>query len=230
MTGEPDPALTGITGFPSIARMASKGNTLATLVSAFAFAFSGVSFYETVLKQTNLKVYVTDTLSYTRDPYGGYEVIVLPLTIANSGAHDGAVVTLELSVRNIESGRSETFSSAYTADAQYFGGRDDVASRVKRPKLPFSPLSISGRGAYAGTILFYSPDGRDGRDHKVLIEPQSKVELTLRILTPPPDGWIDRLLTTAYKPIKLTGEIGAFLPGALYAGDTVRVRLSQPSP
>src|SRR6516225_11174603 len=108
MTAQPDSELSGMAGFPSISRIAAKGTKLATMVSAFAFAFSAVSFYETVLKQANLKVYVTDTLSYTRDPYGGYEVVAVPLTIANSGARDGAVITLELDVKDVESGKSET--------------------------------------------------------------------------------------------------------------------------
>lgn len=228
MAAQPDPTLTGMGGFPSIARTASKGNKLATLVSAFAFAFSAVSFYETVLKQANLKIYVTDTLSYTRDPYGNYEVIALPVTIANSGARDGAVVTLQLTVKNIETGRSEVLQSAYTADAQYFGGRDDVANRVKRPKLPFAPLSITGRSAFAGTILFYTAEGRDGREQKALIEPKSKVELTLRVLTPPPDSWLERRFFASPEPIMLRGEIGGFLPGALYSGDTVKIRLTPP--
>src|SRR5215470_7173458 len=100
MATQADSTLSDMTGFPGISRLAYKGTKLATLVSAFAFAFSSVSFYETVLKQANLKVYVTDTLSYTRDPYGNYEVIALPVTIANSGARDGAVVTLQLTVKN----------------------------------------------------------------------------------------------------------------------------------
>ncbi len=228
MAGQPDPALSGMTGFPSIARMASKGSKLATLVSAFAFAFSAVSFYETVLKQAILKVYVTDTLAYTRDPYGGYEVIALPVTIANGGARDGAVISLALDVKHLESGRTETFTSAYTADAQYFGGRDDVANRIKRPKLPFAPLAITGRSAFAGTILFYAPESREGRDQKVLIEPKSKIEMTLRVVTAPPEGWLDRLLFTSPLPIKLAGEIGGFLPGALYVGETVKIRLTPP--
>lgn len=229
MTGQQDtPGLLGMAGFPSIARLAIKGNKLATLVSAFAFAFSAVSLYETVLKQPNIKVFVTDTLSYTRDPYGSYEVIAVPMTIANSGARDGAVVTIELDVTNVETGRTETLTSSYTADALYFGGRDDVANRVKRPKLPFAPLSISGRSAFSGSILFYSAEGRDGRDAKPLIEPKAKIEMTLRTLVPSPDGWLDRLQFSRAAPIKLTGDVGTFLPGALYAGDTVKIRLSQP--
>jgi hypothetical protein len=228
MAAQPDPSLSGMASFPSLARMAAKGNRLATVVSAFAFAFSAVSFFETVLKQANLRVYVTDTLSYTRDPYGGYEVIALPVTIANSGARDGAVVTLQLAVKNLETGRSETLASTYTADSQYFGGRDDVANRVRRPKLPFAPLAIIGRSAYAGTILFYTADGHDGRDQKMLIEPKSKIEMTLSILAPPPAGWIDRHFFALPAPITLAGEVGPFLPGALLVGDTVKIRLAEP--
>ena len=183
-------------GFPHIARMAARGNRLATLVSAFAFAFSAVSFYETVLKQPNLRVYVTDTLAYTRDPWGGYEVVAVPLTIANSGARDGAVITLELDVKNVDTGKAETFTSAYTADAQYFGGSDDVAKRIKRPKLPFAPLSIAGRGAFAGVILFYSEEGS-----AKLVEPNSKLELTLRVLTRAADGWLEAMFLA--KPARI---------------------------
>jgi hypothetical protein len=227
---EAQPGLIGVTGFPHIARLASRGARLATLVSAFAFAFSAVSFYETVLKQANLKVYVTDTISYTRDPYGGYEVIALPITIANGGARDGAVVTLQLKVKNLDTGQTETLASTYTADAQYFGGREDVANRVKRPKLPFAPLAISGRSAYAGTILFYTADGRQPTDANALIGPSSKVEMTLTGIEARPTDWLDQLFSSPPEPITLTGKVDEFLVGALYVGDTARIRLSQPWP
>jgi len=218
-----EPPAPGMIGFPHIARMAARGNRLATLVSAFAFAFSAVSFYETVLKQPNLRVYVTDTLAYTRDPWGGYEVIAVPLTIANSGARDGAVITLELDVKNVESGKSETFTSAYTADAQYFGGSDDVAKRIKRPKLPFAPLSIAGRGAFAGVILFYSGEGS-----AKLVEPNSKVELTLRVLTRAADGWLEAMFLAKPARIALQAQVANFLPGALLVGDMARMHLLAP--
>ena len=223
MTSASEPPASGMIGFPHIARMAARGNRLATLVSAFAFAFSAVSFYETVLKQPNLRVYVTDTLAYTRDPWGGYEVVAVPLTIANSGARDGAVITIELDVKNVESGNSETFTSAYTADAQYFGGSDDVAKRIKRPKLPFAPLSIAGRSAFAGVILFYSGEGS-----AKLIEPNSKLELTLRVLTRAPDGWLEAMFLAKPARIALQAQVANFLPGALLVGDMARMRLLTP--
>ena len=223
MPSASEPPAPGMIGFPHIARMAARGNRLATLVSAFAFAFSAVSFYETVLKQPNLRVYVTDTLAYTRDPWGGYEVVAVPLTIANSGARDGAVITLELDVKNVESGKSETFTSAYTADAQYFGGSDDVAKRIKRPKLPFAPLSIAGRGAFAGVILFYSGEGS-----AKLVEPNSKVELTLRVLTRAADGWLEAMFLAKPARIALQAQVANFLPGALLVGDMARMHLLAP--
>ena len=206
--------------------MAARGSKLATLVSAFAFAFSAVSLYETVIKQAQLKVYVTNTLLYTRDPYVGSEVIAVPITISNSGAREGAVVTLELDVKQLDSGRTELFSSTYTADAQYFGGHDDVTARIKRPKAPFAPLSIVGRSAYTGTILFYPKKDRE-TGQKPLIEGKSKIEMVLRVITLSPQGWLDRLLFSVPRPIKLAGEVDGFLPGALYVGETAKVRLSE---
>ena len=224
---QPQDNLSGISGFPSLARMAGRSGRLTTLVSAFALAFSAASFYETVLKQARIKVYVTDTISYTRDPYGGYEVFAVPVTIANTGARDGAIVTLTLTVKNLEKGTTETLASEYTADAQYFGGRDDVAARVKRPKQPFAPLAILGRSAWAGTILFYAKEGRGAEDARMLAVPQANLAMTLTVQSPVPDGWLDRTFYAPPETVSLTGKVGVFLPGALYAGDTVRVRLAK---
>jgi hypothetical protein len=223
---QPQDGLSGMTGFPNLARIATRGGKVATLVSAFALAFSAASFYETVLKQARIKVYVTDTISYTRDPYGGYEVFAVPVTLANTGARDGAIVTLTLTVKNLATGKSETLSSEYTAEAQYFAGRDDVAARVKRTKQPFAPLAILGRSAYAGTILFYTKEGKSAEDARLLVVPQANVEMTLTVQSPAPDSWLDRTFYSPPSSVTLTGKVGGFLPGALYAGDNVRVRLT----
>src|SRR5258706_8402270 len=84
-------------------------------------------------------------------------VLAVPLTIANGGARDGAVISLQLDVKNPATGQTERFKSAFMADAQYFGSRDDVAARLKRPKLPFAPLSVAGRTSLNRTILFFLP-------------------------------------------------------------------------
>jgi hypothetical protein len=136
---------------------------------------------------------------------------------------------LQLKVRNVESGKTETLESTYTADAQYFGGKDDVASRIKRPKMPFAPLAIAGPRAYAGTILFYTAEGRAPTDLGTLIGPGSRVEMTLSLVSAEPSDWLDQLFAAPPAPISLKGKVDDFLVGALYAGDTARIRLAHPA-
>ena len=116
----PDPSLgSGMTSFPSIARMAGRGSRLATIVSAFAFAFSGVSFYETVLKRPALAMYVPPVMHYARDSGGDIEVFSLPVTIANDGARTGTVLSLELEVDNLAEGaepKTKRYYSAYLGE------------------------------------------------------------------------------------------------------------------
>ena len=127
-------------------KTAARGRTgwLNIAVSGAALLASVVSLWESTLKQPDLKVYVADNIYYTRDPWGGYEVVVVPVTIQNSGARDDAVIALQLDVTTA-TGTTERFFGTYTADAQYFGSSDDVTTRKRRPKQPFAPLSVSGR-------------------------------------------------------------------------------------
>ena len=194
---------------------------MTTLVSGAALLASGVSLWESTLKQPDLKVYVTDNLSYTRDPWGGYEVIAVPLTIANGGARDGAVIALGLEVKGA-GGVTETFASAYTVDASYFGSSDDVTARRRRPKSPFAPLSIAGRGAYTGTVLFYPAEYRE----KKVVEPKSRIDMTLHVTTPRADGFIERVLSKAPASIALAADVPNFLPGGLLSGDMARLKVT----
>ena len=112
----PDPSLTGMASFPNIARMATRGNRLATVVSAFAFAFSGVSFYETVMKQPRLQVYVPPVLHYGQDGGGDVELFAVPVTIANDGARTGTVLSMELTALNKATKVQNRFYAAYFGD------------------------------------------------------------------------------------------------------------------
>src|SRR5499427_3010785 len=134
------------------------GKAAATVISAVALLFSGFSLWETSLKQAELNVYVTGVVGYERDlsaddyilPAGGFEVFSVPITIANSGARDGAVLALQLDATNPRTGMTGRFEATYTADAAYFAN-----TGAKRPKTPFSALVIAGRSAWTGTVLFY---------------------------------------------------------------------------
>src|SRR5262245_39913455 len=99
---------------------------LPTAISAMALLGSALSLWESTFKQADIKLYVSDNIYYTRDPWGSYEVLIVPVTLANRGARDGAVLSLALDVKNSTSGKTKRFKSTYMAEAQYFGGRDDV--------------------------------------------------------------------------------------------------------
>jgi hypothetical protein len=198
------------------------GGWIPAVVSGIALLGSLYSMWETTLKQAAIDFYVSENIQYTRDPYGGFDVLAVPVTIVNGGARDGAVLSLQITVKNLTSGKTETFKSAYTADAQYFGGRDDVAQRIKRPKVPFAPLSVSGRGAYTGTILFYSREGGE----KYQIDAGSQLEMTVNLVTLPPDNQIDRMLTEIPKPVVVKAEVPSFYPGALVSGDNAPLRVT----
>jgi hypothetical protein len=72
------------------------GNWLTAAVSGLALVGSVVSLWESTLKHPEIKVYTSENIQYTRDPYGAFEVLAVPVTVANSGARDGAVLSLQL--------------------------------------------------------------------------------------------------------------------------------------
>ncbi len=95
----------------------SEGGRIAAIVSLIALIFSAYSLWETSLKQAELNVYVTGVVTYGRDssdddfirPARGFEVFAVPVTIANGGARDAAVLSLQLEVKNPQTGLSGRF-------------------------------------------------------------------------------------------------------------------------
>jgi len=203
------------------AAMQRRGNWIAAAASGLALIGSAVSLWESTLKQPQISFYVSENIQYTRDPFGSFEVLAVPVTIVNGGARDGAVLSLQLDVKNATTDRTERFRSAYTADAQYFGSREDFAARIKRPKAPFAPLSIAGRSAFTGTILFYRPGGE-----KQLIEASSALEMTLTLVIPPPNNQLDKLLTALPHPVTVKATVPTFFPGALLSGENAPLNVT----
>jgi hypothetical protein len=222
---EPSNTTTSITDAIEIANEEvahGRGGFAAIIVSALALIGSFYSMWETTLKQPQISLYVSENIQYTRDPYGSFEVLAVPVTIANGGARDSAVLSMQLTVKNVATGKTENFKSAYMADAQFFGSRDDVAARIKRPKLPFAPLSVAGRGFFTGTVLFYRSEGTD----KNLIEPLSQLEMTLTLMIPPASNLFDRMLTDLPQPVSIKAGVPNFYPGALYSGDNAPLKVT----
>ena len=196
---------------------------LATLFSGFALLGSGVSLWESTLKQAEVKLYVSENIFFARDPWGSYEVLIVPLTIANRGARDGAVLSLALDVKNTANGQSKRFKSSYMAEAPYFGGRDDVTANLRRPKLPFAPLSVAGRGAFTGTILFYPEDAPE----KKIVDSNSKIEMTLTVAVLTQTSWLERFLSAPPPtPATLMVEVPQYLPGQIIGGYILPLKVS----
>jgi hypothetical protein len=260
----------------------SWGGRITAVGTVVALVFSAFSLWETSLKQADLSVFVPGVVTYTRDttpsveiqPSGGFEVLAVPVTIANSGARDAAIVALELDVKNLQTGLSARFEATYTAEPSFF----NPEFSAPRTKTPFSALVVAGRSAWRGTIVFYPVSYSNGKaltpitkirtfnqemDKKyrtemtaagvvtfrdlrekypnlpefaeydayvaMVLDKDGKVEVTLRLVGPPPSGWLDRLLDVPISPITLTLQAPAFDSRNVGAGELVRVRLVRPA-
>jgi hypothetical protein len=181
------------------------GNAVAILGSALALIFSGVSLYETVVKQAHLHLAVPDTIAYTRDPYGSFEVFVVPLTVSNSGARDGIVTSLKLEIRNTATGAKQTLEASYVAAPEYFSTKEDAGSNVRRPKTLFAPISVAGRDSVTATVLFY---GRQYVEQRV-VPGQGRYELLLTATARPTEGLgaLDSLWLTDIAPQQFVYEL-----------------------
>ena len=193
----PDPSLApGLTSFPNLARLASRGNRLATIVSAFAFAFSGVSFYETVMKQPQLTAYVPPVLHYAQDSGGDIELFAIPVTIANDGARTGTVLSLSLTATNTKTQVRQQFYGAY------FGDHPKTADATPRA---FAPLSVQGRQTFSDTVRFYPV----GKVRPFVLDDAGTVDfvLTLETVKPSDSDILSWLWRTDPKPLVFTRQL-----------------------
>jgi hypothetical protein len=122
--------------------MFNLGSGLATLVSIVALLFSGYSFYETVLKQAALRVYVPPLIYMYRQDFR--DVFAVPLTISNDGAQRGTVLSFDLEVTHRETGKTQRFQNLY------FG------SSPKGEVQLFTPVTVAGGSASTNVVLFHA--------------------------------------------------------------------------
>lgn len=200
------------------------GGVPAIMVSAFALVFSGVSLYQTVIKQAQLHVFVPDSIAYTRDPDGGFEVFVVPVTVANSGARDGILSSMTLEVTNRETGVGTVLEAAYFTLPEYFSTTEDVTENKRRPKIPFAPLSVAGRSSETATILFYAREYQEAQ----VVPGKGQYDIRLSSGARPTEamGFIDSLWTTEIEPVALTFElpkVSQYFEGRMLIGHTARM-------
>ena len=121
------------------------GGRLATFISALALLFSGYSFYEAVLRAPELAIYVPPRIAYTdpNRPDDPFDVFIIPVTLANDGARTGTVLSLDLIVKNLNTGDTKKFYSAQT-------GPWGVA-----PVKAYAPVSLPGRISSSHAVQFF---------------------------------------------------------------------------
>jgi hypothetical protein len=113
---------------------------LATVISLTALMFSGISLYETVLRQPSLAIYAAPTWEYHRGPAPSDEFIIAPITIANQGARPGAIISVEMTVSR-PAGPAKLFTSSFIA----YGDR---------ARQLWAPSAIQGRSAFTAAVIF----------------------------------------------------------------------------
>jgi len=176
-----------------IAEIGGRGGRWATMLSALALGFSGLSFYESVMKTADLEVYVPPVIHYARDQGGDVEQFAIPLTIVNSGARTGTVISMELEVESLRADattKTKRYYSAYVGDPPL---KDDEVSRA------FAPLSLAGRTTFSDTVRFYPI----GNPLPKLVDDAGDYKFTLHLKTAVPahPEILDRLWRKEPEPV-----------------------------
>ena len=170
------------------------GGLIATVISAFALIFSSFSFYETVLRAPDFAIFVPPRIDYTDPdrPDSPYEVFILPLTLANDGARQGTVLSIDLDVKNPRTGKVKKFYAAH------------IGSWGETPVKPFTPVSLSGKTSYSHAVQFVPR--MDATIPRILDFEAGDYQLTLTINTATRSGFMS-FLSPKVKPLSFTRQI-----------------------
>lgn len=143
-----------------------EGGRFAAILSAVALAFSGYSLWETSLKQADVQLFVPPVIQYSA-PYQNtnFEVVAVPVTIANEGARTATILSMELAVTDPRTKETKRF---YAADL----GRWTMERTRTGAYEPFAPLSLAGRTSRTEQVLFYTR-GQEQKPDQMIREPGS---------------------------------------------------------
>ncbi len=176
----------------------SEGGALTAVASAVALLFSSYSVYETSVRRPDLRLFVPPTIHYS-DPYqnDNFEIFVVPVTVANVGARSGAVLALDLEVKNPRTGQSKMF---YAAEF----GRWTMANAQSGNFEHFAPLAIPGKASVTASVIFYSR--LDEAVMQIADGKKGEYQLTLSAAVAEPEdlGPIDKLWAGPPEPLTFT--------------------------
>lgn len=120
------------------------GGIQATVLSALALVISGFSLYESSFKTAEIEVYVPPVVQYARDGGGDTEVFVVPVTITNSGARTGTVLSMELNVEDLKSHKTKRYYSAFLESIRSTPTPPTAHSpRCRSPATALSPIPFA---------------------------------------------------------------------------------------
>jgi len=172
------------------------------ILSVIALLFSGLSLYETILKQPCLGMYAASRWQYARGPGASDEQLIVPVTISNSGAREGAALSLEITLERPDGAKKE-FAAAFV---------DPVEGAARRL---FAPISVPGRSARTAIAVFVPKD--PGRP---LVEGTGalRARITLTAAYDKSYGFLDDLFHRAPEPAGMTLDVRTFDIAALVRG------------
>ncbi len=151
----------------------SDGGRLTAIVSAVALLLSGYNFWDSTLKQPDLKVFVPPIIQYA-SPYNNtnFEVFAVPVTIINEGGRSGTILSIDLDATNVKTGETKRF---YAADF----GRWTMERTRSSSYQPFAPISLAGKASRTETVLFYTKSEKE-KPAQLITEPgRFQFKLTL---------------------------------------------------
>ena len=152
---------------------------LTGVFSLFAVIVSILALYLTELKGASVRVVPAETAFLGRDSNGGVEVLLVSMTVANSGARSGVLRDVRLTVSRADPGGSARRRVFFAAETGVRPGRGNA---------PFAPISIEGRAARSQPILFYPI-----RSEAWLLDAAGEYDLTLEYVVESGEGPIDFL-------------------------------------
>lgn len=167
-----------------------------SLISTMAFLFSGVSFYESVVKRAELEVFVPPVIHYARDGGGDTELFAIPVTISNGGARSGTILSMDLEVESLKPGAEPKSKRYYSA---YLGEHPRASDAINKA---FAPASIAGRATYSDTVRFY-PAG-NALPRLVSEAGDYRFVLTMNLAEPAQPGLWESIWRAHVKPVSFT--------------------------
>jgi hypothetical protein len=189
----------------------SEGGRLAALVSLVALALSLYSLWETSLKHADLHVFVPPVIHYAA-PYqnSNFEMIAIPVTIANEGAQTGTVLTMELAVTDPRTNQTKRF---YSADF----GRWSMERTRSGAYQPFAPIALAGHSSRTESVLFYTRGDQEKPDQLIREPGPYRFSLRLEEAADAP-GLLDGLWRKARTELTFERELRSYDARAFNAG------------